>query len=179
MGRSIQKYLIEGMPEFRRVIERMTGAELDKVILPALERIGEPTRMRLISHYESMQGKHDDESLKVALSHRWWNKRRHQGLPVGYTRALAIRALVTDGFGFKAARLKKNRGYMVRIKAWGPGIFLTEAGRHSTNRNYTGWKRAQPILKRFAATAQSVLNRELPAAFEELKKRATRGVRGT
>ena len=39
MARTIQGYLVEGMPQFRQVIERMTGPELDRVILPALERL--------------------------------------------------------------------------------------------------------------------------------------------
>lgn len=176
MARTIQGYLVEGMPQFRQVIERMTGPELDKVILPALERIGEPTRGRLLSHYDGYRGKHDSESFATALSHRWWNKGRKQGKPVGYTRALAIRALVANGFGFKAARLKRRPGYLLRIKAWGPGIFLTEHGRYKSAGAYTGWRVAQGILKRFALTAQSALNRELPAAFAEVERRATKGV---
>lgn len=176
MARSIQKYLVEGMPQFRQVIERMNMLELDRVIIPVLERIGAPTRDRLIAHYDSYQGKHDSESFEKAMRHRWWNKGRRQGKPVGFTRALALRALVIAGFGFKAGKLKKRRGYIMRIKAWGPGIFLTEHGRYKSAGAYAGWRRAQPILKRFALTAQSALNRELPAAFEEIQRRATKGV---
>jgi hypothetical protein len=176
MARSIQQYLVDGMPEFRQVIERMNKVELDKAIIPVLKRIGAPTRDRLISHYDGFQGKHDQESLAVALKHRWWNKGRKQGKPVGFTRFLALRALITDGFGFKAGPLRKKKGYIMRIKAWGPGIFLTEHGRYKSAGAYTGWRRAQPILKRFALTAQSALNRELPKAFQQIQDRATRGM---
>lgn len=168
----MQNYEVTGLPQFRNMVESLRGPELDKAILDMLDRIGEPTRMRLLTHYDSFRGKHDNESLAQALTHRWWNRRRRQGLPVGYTRALALKALVTDGFGFKVAKLKKAAGYLLRIKAWGPGIFLTEHGRYKSKGAYAGWKRAKPILKRFAATAASALNRELPKTLEQVRAKA-------
>ena len=169
---ALKRYLISGVPEFEKVIRSMTDTELDATILPVLTRIAQPYRDRLINYYANKDGKYDGENLKRALSHRWWNKFRKQGLPVGHTRVLALRALALENFGFKVARLQKGDGYFMRVKAWGPGIFLTEHGRYKGANTYRGWGGAVAILKRFAFTAQSALNRELPAAFERLASQA-------
>jgi len=169
-----QRMIVEGLPEFRKTILTMTGRELDDTVLKVFQEIGEPTQMALLQYFDSRTGKHDGERLGRALQHRWWNKNRRQGLPVGFTRNLAIQALVRDGkdgWGFKVAKLKRGLGYLVRLKAWGPGMFLMESGRHSKN-PYTGFNGAFSILKRFRYTAESQLNRKLPEAFERLAAKA-------
>jgi|694.fasta_scaffold04218_28 hypothetical protein len=169
-----QRMIVEGLPEFRKTILAMTGRELDDTVLKVLQEMGEPTQMALLQYFDSRTGKHDGESLQRALQHRWWNKYRKQGLPVGYTRNLAIQALVRDGkdgWGFKVAKLKRGLGYLLRLKAWGPGMFLMESGRHS-KRSYRGFNGAFSILKRFRYTAESQLNRKLPEVFERLAAKA-------
>jgi hypothetical protein len=169
-----QRMIVEGLPEFRKTILSMTGRDLDETVLKVFQEIGEPTQMALLQYFDSRTGKHDGERLGRALQHRWWNKNRRQGLPVGFTRNLAIQALVRDGkdgWGFKVAKLKRGLGYLVRLKAWGPGMFLMESGRHSKN-PYTGFNGAFSILKRFRYTAESQLNRKLPEAFERLAAKA-------
>ena len=100
------------------------------------------------------------------MQHRWWSRRRQQGLPVGFSRALAVRTLTQDGFGFKVAKLKKSEGFFLRIKAFGPGIHLIEKGRYKGSRNYTGWRAGLLMLKRWANGAVAQLNQKMPAAFE-------------
>lgn len=169
-----QRMIVEGLPEFRKTILSLTGRELDETVMQVFREIGEPTQVALLQYFDSRTGKHDGERLGRALQHRWWNKNRRQGLPVGFTRNLAIHALVRDGddgWGFKVAKLKRGLGYLVRLKAWGPGMFLMESGRHSKN-PYTGFNGAFSILKRFRYTAESQLNRKLPEAFERLAAKA-------
>jgi hypothetical protein len=169
-----QRLIVEGLPEFRKTILAMTGRDLDDTVLKVFQEMGEPTQMALLQYFDSRTGKHDDERLGRALQHRWWNKNRRQGLPVGFTRNLAIQALVRDGkdgWGFKVAKLKRGLGYLLRLKAWGPGMFLMESGRHSTN-PYTGFNGAFSILKRFRYTAESQLNRKMADVFERLAAKA-------
>jgi len=169
-----QRLIVEGLPEFRKTILSMTGRDLDETVLKVFQEIGEPTQMALLQYFDSRTGKHDGERLGRALQHRWWNKNRRQGLPVGFTRNLAIQALVRDGkdgWGFKVAKLKRGLGYLVRLKAWGPGMFLMESGRHSKN-PYTGFNGAFSILKRFRYTAESQLNRKMEDVFERLAAKA-------
>ena len=181
MSSARQRMIVEGLPQFRKTILSMTGRELDDTVLAVFQELGEPTQMALLQYFDSRTGKHDSESLKRALQHRWWNKHRKQGLPVGITRNLAIQALVRegrDGWGFKVAKLKGGMGYLLRLKAWGPGMFLMESGRHSKN-VYRGFNGAFSILKRFRYTVESQLNRKMPEVFERLaaKAAARNGVR--
>jgi hypothetical protein len=174
MASKAKRLIVEGLPQFRKTILSMTGRELDETVLKVFQDLGEPTQLNLLRYFDSRSGIHDSESLKRALQHRWWNKHRHQGLPVGYTRALAIRALTRDGkdgWGFKVAKLKRGVGYLLRLKAWGPGMFLMESGRH-TKYPYKGFSGAFNILKRFRFTVESQLNRKLPEAFERLAAKA-------
>ena len=174
MASARQRLIVEGLPEFRKTILAMTGRDLDDTVLKVFQEMGEPTQMALLQYFDSRTGKHDDERLGRALQHRWWNKNRRQGLPVGFTRNLAIQALVRDGkdgWGFKVAKLKRGLGYLLRLKAWGPGMFLMESGRHSTN-PYTGFNGAFSILKRFRYTAESQLNRKMADVFERLAAKA-------
>lgn len=165
-----QKLVIEGLPEFRKTILSMTGKELDDTVLKVFQEIGEPTQMQLLQYFDSRRGKYDNESLSRALQHRWWNKNKRQGLPTGHSRMLAVKALLRegkDGWGFKTAKLKGGLGYLLRLKAWGPAMFLMEVGRYREN-PYTGFRGAFPILKRFVATVQSQLDQKFPAAFERM-----------
>lgn len=162
---NLQKYLIEGMPELKEAIRSLNEETLAPLILEVLEDIGRPTRNGLMHYYQAKKGKHDNESLKRAMQHRWWSRRRQAGLPVGFSRALAVRTLTQDGFGFKVAKLKKSEGFFMRIKAFGPGIHLIEKGRYS-GRSYTGWRAGLLMLKRWANGAVAQLNQKMPVAFE-------------
>lgn len=169
-----KRVIIEGLPQFRKTILTLSGKELDETVLKVFQEIGEPTQLALLNYFDTRTGKHDSESLKRALQHRWWNRKRRQGLPVGFTRTLAITALVRDGkdgWGFKVAKLKGGIGYLLRLKAWGPGMFLMEKGRYS-RRAYRGFNGAFPILKAFVATVQGQLNYRMPQAFERLAAKA-------
>jgi hypothetical protein len=163
---NLQKYLIEGMPELKDAIRSLNEETLAPLILEVLEDIGRPTRNGLMHYYQAKKGKHDNESLTRAMQHRWWSRRRQQGLPVGFSRALAVRTLTQEGFGFKVAKLKKSEGFFLRIKAFGPGIHLIEKGRYKGSRNYTGWRAGLLMLKRWANGAVAQLNQKMPAAFE-------------
>lgn len=178
---SLSRYLVKGIPEMERTIRDLTDRDLGEAVLGVLEDIGTPTRRALINYYTGRVGKHDNESLKRAMSHRWWSKKRQQGLPVGFTRVLAARKLFTDGFGFKVAKLKRGAGFFLRIKAWGPGIHLVEKGRYKSRRgnNYTGWRSGLSILKRFENWAVGALNTRIGPAIEKAALNAARrnGVR--
>ena len=76
-----------------------------------------------------------------------------------------------NGWGYKVARLKRGRGYLLRLKAWGPGMFLMEIGRYR-KRAYRGFGGAFPILRSFVAGVESGLNAKLRKAFIQLEKRA-------
>lgn len=178
---NLARYLVEGIPEMERTIRDLTHRDLEKAVLGVLEDIGMPTRRALINYYTGRVGKHDGESLKRAMSHRWWSRKRQQGLPVGFTRVLAARKLFTDGFGFKVAKLRSGSGFFLRIKAWGPGIHLVEKGRYKSRRgnNYTGWRSGLSILKRFENWAIGALNTRIGPALERAAQEAARrnGVR--
>jgi hypothetical protein len=178
---NLSRYLVEGIPEMERTIRDLTHRDLEEAVLGVLEDIGMPTRRALINYYTGRTGKHDGESLKRAMSHRWWSRKRQQGLPVGFTRVLAARKLFTDGFGFKVAKLKRGSGFFLRIKAWGPGIHLVEKGRYKSNKgnNYTGWRSGLSILKRFESWAIGALNTRIGPAIEKAAQQAARrnGVR--
>lgn len=168
---NLRKYLIKGIPEMEKTLKSLTNEELDRVMLDALDEIGTPTRAALVNYYSNRQGKWDGETLKRALSHRWWSKKRRQGLPVGFSRVLAVKALLQDGFGFTVRRLKSSSGYLLRLTAWGPGIHLIEKGRGGA-RGYKGWGGALSILRRFENYALSRLNEVVPEKLEEAAARA-------
>lgn len=169
MGRSsnLRNYLIEGIPQMEAMLKSLTNEVLEQAVIETLEEIGTPTQVALARYYESKQGKHDNESLTRAMQHRWFNKRRHKGLPAGFSRALAARKLLDHDFGFKVSKLRRSAGYFLRIKAWGPGIHLMEKGRYKGVNTYQGWQTGFAILKRFANSALNTLNARLPEKLEQ------------
>lgn len=173
---NLHNYLIKGLPEMEKTIKDMSTHKLDQVVESVLEEIGRPTQRALVNYYGNKTGKHDSETLTRAMQHRWWSRRRQQGLPVGFSRALAVRTLLKDGFGFKVGKLKTSEGFLLRLMAWGPGVHLMEKGRykHDKGNNYTGWGRGIAILKRFADYALQQLNAKIGPAFERAASEAAR-----
>ncbi len=171
---NLNKYLIEGIPEMEATIRSLMKEDLERAVLGVLDDIGRPTQRALVNYYANRKGKHDAESLHRAMQHRWWSRRRQQGLPTGFSRALAVRELLKEGFGFKVAKLKKSAGFFLRIKAWGPGIHLIEKGRYKGVNTYTGWRAGIQILKRFEAYAIGKLNTLMPKAIERAAAEAAR-----
>jgi hypothetical protein len=170
----IRGMLIEGIPQMEKTIRDLSTRDLDKAILDALAEIGHPTQRALMNYFSHRVGKHDGESLKRAMQHRWWSKKRQQGLPTGYSRVLAVKLLAKDGFGFKVQKMKKSAGYFLRIKAWGQGMHLIEKGRYKGVNTYTGWRGAIAILKRFESYALGRLNSDIPKALERAAADAAR-----
>lgn len=175
----IRGMLIEGIPQMEKTIRDLSTRDLDKAMIDALAEIGHPTQRALANYFAHRVGKHDNEPLRRAMQHRWWSEKRQQGLPTGYSRALAVKLLLQDGFGFKAAKMKKAAGYFLRIKAWGQGMHLIEKGRYKGVNTYTGWKGGIQILKRFEAYALGRINTDIPKALERAAEAAARrnGVR--
>ena len=169
---NLKNFLIEGIPEMEATLRSLSNRDLEEAVTGVLEEIGRPTQRALVNYYSNRTGKHDNESLTRAMQHRWWSRRRQQGLPVGFTRALAVRELLKDGFGFKVAKLKRSAGFFLRIKAWGPGIHLVEKGRYKGVNTYNGWRAGINILKRFEAYALAALNAKMPVAIERAARTA-------
>lgn len=168
---NLRKTLMEGVPELEKTLQALSDTELHRVMLDTLDEIGTPTRGALLNYLSNRQGKWDNESLKRAVSHRWWSKRRQKGLPVGFSRVLAVRALAKEGFGYTVRKLKSSTGYLLRLTAWGPGIHLIEKGRGGA-RGYKGWGGTLSIMRRFEGFALSRLNELVPKKLEEAAARA-------
>jgi len=169
---NLKNFLIEGIPEMEATLKSLSNRELGEAVTEVLVDIGHPPQRALVNYFSNRVGKHDNESLTRAMQHRWWSRKRQQGLPVGFSRALAVRKLLDEEFGFKVAKMKKSAGYFLRIKAWGPGMHLIEKGRYKGVNTYNGWRGAIQIMKRFQGYALGALNAKMPAAIERAAAKA-------
>lgn len=179
---NLKNYLVEGIPQMEATIRNMLDEDLSKAILSTLREIGTPTQAALIQHYNNAPAKHDGESTRKALQHRWWNKYDKKGRPVGYSRFRILKELIRSGYGIKVKRAKtRGEPYVLRIKVRENAVHLLESGRkkaqtiqrtkgpkakYTTSNQYRGWMRGIEILKAFAARAAGDLSTMLPAKIE-------------
>jgi hypothetical protein len=183
----LKNYLVQGIPQMERTIRYMLDEDLSKAILATLREIGTPTRDALIQHYNNAPAKHDGESTKTALQHRWWNPNTKRGKPVGFSRIRTLKALLQSGFGFKVKRSKDKNAFVLRVKAWGEAVHLMERGRkrmqqvkrrtgntYQTSNQYRGWMRGINILKAFSQSANQMLMSRLPPMIEKSAASAAR-----
>lgn len=185
---SLRANLVEGIPEMAKAIAMLKDEELGKVITKTLRAIGTPTRDALVQHYNAAPAKHDGESTKKALQHRWW--RNGKGKPVGFSRVQILRDLLKSGFGLKVGKAKtRGQPFFLRVKVRSNAIHLLESGRkksqtiqrtkgkkqkYTTSNQYRGWMRGIEILKSFAARAAGQLNSDLPGQIELAAARAAK-----
>lgn len=150
---------VSGVEALVRQLKDMAPNKLHKVLKKTQLDAVEPLHSRIVTAIYNIVGKHDGESMKRALQHRWL--RNGNGRPVRYSRMLMIRQLLKQpvtgrsAFGLKWGIFPQQNGSFARVKIWNPGLHLIDRGRSRKN-SYKGWDKLGRI---FAGESNSMIAR--------------------